>query len=94
MDREGRWRPLPKAVPLASAPVEVISGVLLDELSHTHSTPLGPSLVGWTAWQRLGLPQKLEALGFNPTQCQAAALSVTIPMGDTDLSLWIRERLL
>jgi hypothetical protein len=32
--------------------------------------------VGWTAWQRLGLPHKLAELGFNPSQCQAAAVSV------------------
>ena len=37
--------------------------------------PLGPSLVAWHAWQRLGLPELLAGLGFNAAQEQAAAAS-------------------
>jgi hypothetical protein len=54
----------------------VIDGVLADQISHTHTTPLGPSLVAWQAWQRLDLPALLGNLGFNPAQEQAAATSV------------------
>ena len=67
VDREGRWqsagRPgLPVA---ASPPSPSIDGVLLAQVSHTHTTPLGPSLVGWEAWRRIGLPELLAELGFN-----------------------------
>ena len=78
IEREGRWGPAP--APAAPAPEAggdgVINGVLGDRITHTHTTPLGPSLVGWEAWQRLGMPAVLEELGFNPAQQQAAAASV------------------
>jgi transposase len=78
VEREGRWRPAP--VLAGSGPRAgqglVLEGVLADQISHTHTTPLGPSLVAWHAWQRLGLPAVLESLGFNPAQEQAAAASV------------------
>ena len=78
IEREGRWRPVPAPdshIPAAGQGV-VIDGVLADEITHTHTTPLGPSLVGWQAWQRLGMPALFESLGFNPAQEQAAAASV------------------
>ena len=78
IEREGRWRPVP--APESPGPVAnqgvVLDGVLADRITHTHTTPLGPSLVGWEAWQRLGMPALLETLGFNPAQQQAAAVSV------------------
>ena len=78
VEREGRWRPAPagpspEASPGAGA---VIDGVLADQITHTHTTALGPSLVAWHAWQRLGLPVLLDTLKFNPAQAQAAAVSV------------------
>ena len=78
IEREGRWRPVPaldSRGPGAGSGV-ALDGVLADEITHTHTTPLGPSLVGWQAWQRLGMPALLENLGFNPAQQQAAAVSV------------------
>lgn len=78
IEREGRWRPAPALDcpgPGAGQGV-VLDGVLADQITHTHTTPLGPSLVGWEAWQRLGMPALLESLGFNPAQAQAAAASV------------------
>ena len=78
IEREGRWRsaPVPAGPGAATASGLVIDGVLADQITHTHTTPLGPSLVGWHAWQRLGLPELLEGLGFNAAQGQAAAASV------------------
>ena len=78
IEREGRWRPAPAAEgPGAGAAAGlVLDGVLADQITHTHTTPLGPSLVAWQAWQRLGLPALLAGLGFNPAQEQAAAASV------------------
>lgn len=78
VDREGRWQPVGQLMaPPAAAPGELtLDGVLLDQVGHTHTTPLGPSLVGWEAWQRLELPGWLATLGFNPAQAQAAAISV------------------
>ena len=78
IEREGRWLPVPALPQLGPAAGQgaVIDGVLVDEITHTHTTPLGPSLVGWEAWQRLGMPALLESLGFNAAQQQAAAASV------------------
>jgi transposase len=78
IEREGRWRAVPAPGcpgPSAGAGV-VLDGVLADEITHTHTTPLGPSLVAWHAWRRLGMPALLEGLGFNAAQQQAAAASV------------------
>lgn len=78
IEREGRWRSAPgPADPRPSATSGlVLEGVLADQISHTHTTALGPSLVAWHVWQRLGLPELLEGLGFNAAQQQAAAASV------------------
>ena len=76
IDREGRWHPFAATNDSSSDGECVIENVLASKVSHTHTTPLGPSLVGWEAWQRLQMPQKLEALGFNTAQAQAAAVSV------------------
>ena len=54
-----------------------MAGVMPDLITHTHTTPLGPTLVGWQAWQRLGMPELLGQLGFNRAQEQAAATSVS-----------------
>ena len=78
VEREGRWQPLvPAPGPCAAkAPSLVLNGVLADQVTHTHTTPLGPSLLGWQAWNRLDLPHTLEQLGFNLSQAQTAAVSV------------------
>ena len=78
VEREGRWKPLsPGANPVADeAQGLVIDGVLVDKVTHTHTTPLGPSLLAWEAWNRLDMPNTLEALGFSPSQAQTAAVSV------------------
>ena len=78
VEREGRWRPIPVAAcpdPSEGASA-TIDGVMLDQITHTHTTPVGPTLVGWQAWKRLGMPELLGKLGFNPAQEQAAATSV------------------
>ncbi|MCX5887820.1 MAG: IS1634 family transposase [Deltaproteobacteria bacterium] len=78
VDREGRWLSAPQPPGPGPKPAAgwVLDGVLADRISHTHTTPLGPTLVAWQAWQRLGLPAVLESLGFTPAQGQAAAASV------------------
>jgi transposase len=76
VQRQGRWQPL-RSAGAASAPEgELIDGVLLDQVDHTHTAPLGPSLVGWEVWNRLQMPQLLAQLGLNPAQRQAAAITV------------------
>ena len=78
IEREGRWRPAPAGEGAGTNPAagQVIDGVLAEQITHTHTTPLGPSLVAWQAWQQLGLPALLTGLGFNAAQEQAAAASV------------------
>jgi transposase len=82
IEREGRYRKpassqaTPASASVASQEAAVIDGVLVNEVSHTHTSPLGPSLVGWEAWKRLQMPQLLEELGFNQSQAEAAAITV------------------
>jgi len=92
VDLQGRWQPARGAgeAPAASSGAgpttvagEQVDGVVLDEVTHTHATSLGPELVGWQVWQRLGMPGCLERLGFNPRQRQVAAASVINRLVDT-----------
>jgi len=78
VEREGRWKPIPQGSgPATDEPQSlVIDGVLADQVTHTHTTPLGPSRLAWEAWNRLDLPTVLEQLGFNRSRAQTAAVSV------------------
>ena len=78
IEREGRWRSVPRPEPKepATGQADGVDGVLVDQITHTHTTPLGPTLVALEAWRQLGMPALLESLGFNPAQAQAAAASV------------------
>jgi len=69
---EGRWTPFGRVE--RTAPV--IDGVLCDEVTHTETAELGPALLGWQIWKRLGLAELFSVLGFNRAQSQAAAISV------------------
>lgn len=97
IEREGRWHPVTaQSSNGINAPESVtIDGVLVDQITHTHTTPLGPTLVALEAWQKLGMPALLESLGFNPAQGQAAATSVINRLVDpgSELALvdWLPE---
>ncbi|MFZ4398144.1 MAG: IS1634 family transposase, partial [Kiritimatiellia bacterium] len=88
---EGRWHPF--AEPSGTA--EVIDGVRADAVSHTDTAELGPVLVGWEIWKRLGLRELLAGLGFNRSQTQAAAISVinrlADPSSEHSLPDWYRR---
>ncbi len=88
---EGRWHPFAEASGMA----EVIDGVRGDAVSHTDSAELGPVLVGWEIWKRLGLRELLAGLGFNRSQTQAAAISVinrlSDPSSEHSLPDWYRR---
>src|SRR6185436_18361290 len=91
IEREGRWQPVRSAP--SPEPGEVIDGVLVEAISHTHTTPLGPTWVGWQAWNQLGLPDRLEQLGFNSVQRDAAAITViqrlVAPGSERSLRAWL-----
>lgn len=53
-----------------------VNGVLLDEVQHETVSELGPELVGYEAWKRLGFGECLAGLGFNELQRKDAAVSV------------------
>jgi len=92
VQREGRWSPAHKSLGKIPAngqakqktkdedkdkdKGEVIDGVLLDKVSHTHATSLGPTLLGLKVWENLGMTKCLSRLGFNKAQCEAAATTV------------------
>jgi len=88
---EGRWQPLPG--PAASE--EIIDGVRADAVSHTDTAELGPVLLGWEMWKRLGMPELLQTLGFNRSQSQAAAISainrLSDPTSEHSLTDWYRR---
>ena len=72
--REGRWLPLRPA--LNDPQAESLDGVLVDQVTHGQSAVLGPVLLAKHAWEALGLPTALNALGLNPKEQALAAASV------------------
>ena len=65
VQREGRWSPARQCRGKSSSPNQspetekvtkiqnVIDGVLIDKVSHTHTTSLGPTLLGLKVWENL-----------------------------------------
>jgi hypothetical protein len=97
VDREGRWQPAPRARPAlwVNPAGEVIGGVLAEQVSRTHTTPLGPSWAGWQAWNQLGLGEALAQLGWNQAQREAAAITVihrlVAPGSERALLAWLPD---
>ena len=91
VNSEGRWRPFAEV----SGKAEVIDGVRADAVSHTDTAELGPVLVGWEIWNRLGMQALLAEMGFNRSQTQAAAISVinrlVAPSSEHSLLDWYRR---
>ena len=89
--REGRWLPLRPAVHDPQA--ESLDGVLVDQITHGQSAVLGPVLLAKHAWEALGLPNALSALGFNPKEQALAAASVinrlVEPLSEHALLAWL-----
>ncbi len=104
VDLRGRWRPARKGCDEAQGQKEpsaagqesqVVDGVLIDEVTHTHGASLGPELVARHVWNRLRMPECLERLGFNALQRQVAAASVinrlADPVSDHGMMSWIER---
>ena len=104
IEREGRWQPASSEKVLLAARgsgeenkagFEVVDGVLIDEVGHTHETTLGPELVGLNAWADLRLDDYLKQLGFSGAQRRAAACSVinrlVDPVSENRLALWLQS---
>jgi len=89
--REGRWLPLRPAVNDPQA--ESLDGVLVDQITHGQNAVLGPVLLAKHAWEALGLPQALSALGFNLKEQALAAASVinrlVEPLSEHALREWL-----
>jgi len=87
VEREGRWSPAKgtqsgrreakaEGQPSAEGDEDVIDGVIANRVGHTHTTTLGPLLIGLHFWKKLGMPELLEQIGFNERQRKAAAALV------------------
>jgi transposase len=103
VERQGRWQPMPSEKTLLGSRCvvdennvepEVVDGVLIDEVGHTHGTTLGPELVALKAWESLELDKFLQTLGFSGAQRRAAACSVinrlVDPVTENRLPLWLQ----
>lgn len=103
IEREGKWQPSSREKMLVGSRdseegskvgAEVVDGVLIDELDHTHETTLGPELVGLKAWDELGMDKLLKEFGFSGAQCRASACSVinrlVDPVSENRLPLWLQ----
>jgi len=88
---EGKWN----AFNVRLAAAEVIDGVQSEGVGHTDTAELGTVLLGWEIWKRLGMPVVLNTLGFNNSQCQAAAITVinrlADPISEHSLPDWYRR---
>lgn len=91
IEGEGRWSPESPSRPSS----EFIDGVIAEQVSHTATAELGPVLVGWRTWNKLGMPQLLQGLGFNRAQSEAAAITVLNrlidPVSEHSLLNWYRS---
>ncbi len=84
IEREGKWQPITNKLPGSTGKAsetgrkvgEILDGVLIDELSHMHSTTLGPLLLGLHVWKALKMPELLQHLGLSQAQQDAAAALV------------------
>jgi len=74
---------------------ETLDGVLIDRVDHSHSTILGPLVVGLHAWKKLGMDGMLDALGFNSAQRQAACALIlgrlAEPMSEHAFYHWLPQ---
>lgn len=74
---------------------ETLDGVFVDQVDHSHSTVLGPLVVGLHAWQQLGMDGVLNALGFSTAQCQAACALIlgrlAEPMSEHAFYQWLPQ---
>jgi len=104
IEREGKWQPgsheklvLGSREPKEENKLEgeVLDGVLIDEVDHTHETTLGPELVGLKAWDDLNMDDFLKELGFSGAQRRASACSVinrlVDPVSEHCLPLWLQS---
>lgn len=72
----------------------IINGVLLDKVTHSHSSSLGPELLALKAWDDLGLTDCLKGLNFNDKQIRSAKISIVnrlcSPVAEHALPEWLR----
>lgn len=73
----------------------VINSVLVDLVTHEDTALLGGVLIGYDAWQKLGMDECLESQGLNPSQRLAAAVHVinrlVDPVSDNALCDWVLD---
>lgn len=71
---------------------ETVDGVLLDQVTHGDTTPLGPALTALHAWNELGMPALLNDLSFNTLQQKALTINVINrlidPVSENQLPVW------
>jgi len=99
VQREGRWIPAARRSrkdksgekDRSANCSETINGVLINQVSHTHTTSLGPTLLGLRVWENLGLPELLSSLGFNKKQCDSAAVTVVNRLVDPVTENFLQE---
>lgn len=83
IEREGKWKPIEDLKIEKNSlfhneqnQEDIIDGVILNKIEHTHTTSLGAELLGLKAWESLGMDKKLQELGLNPLQRKTAASKV------------------
>ena len=102
IDLQGRWIPLHKyKQQTCSSSSEhqqeecIIDGVIVDKISHTATTLLGPVLAATHAWQQLKLDDCLAGAGFNKSQQKVAAASIMSrlvdPVCENGMASWVQR---
>jgi len=105
IERENKWQPQAKErAHLASRKIaekdaesqesEIVDGVLIDDVNHTHETTLGPELAALSAWKALEMDSLLARLGLSGAQRRGAACSVVNrlvdPVTENALPSWLQ----
>jgi transposase len=102
IEREGRWHPFSKTEAggreeatdsSQTSESQVVDGVCIEDIDHTHNTSLGPELLGLYAWDKLNMDGLLKSLQFNPAQRHAACVSIINrlidPVSENALNSWL-----
>jgi hypothetical protein len=72
IQRDGKW--MKRCTD--TEPQKVIDGVVAENVTHSNTAILGPSLLGRHAWEQLGMDDLLGNLGMNRSQRDCAAALV------------------
>ncbi len=91
---EGKWLDARRVKKLETHD-ERIAEVFIDQIEHTNTCELGPELVAYSFWKKLGFDELLTKLGFSQIDINATAINVisrlVCPKSENSLPDWVKS---